>query len=73
MELRQEIRQRLRTARSWPGLIEELEREVEQIESKEMPLPSYLWIHRGAKLSVEEIKTLCDWTNQERRKLSAEN
>src|SRR5688572_7193597 len=35
MELRQEIRQRLRTARSWPGLIEELEREVEQIESKE--------------------------------------
>src|SRR6185503_2054171 len=35
MELRQEIRQRLRTARSWPGLIEELEREVEQVEPKE--------------------------------------
>ena len=28
MELRQEIKQRLRTARSWPSLIEELEREV---------------------------------------------
>ena len=35
MELRQEIKQRLRTARSWPGLIEELEREVEQVEPKE--------------------------------------
>src|SRR3954470_644244 len=35
MELRQEIKQRLRTARNWPGLIEELEREVEQVEPKE--------------------------------------
>ncbi len=35
MELRQEIKQRLRTARSWPGLIEELEKEVEQVEGKE--------------------------------------
>lgn len=41
----------------------------EQIESNEMPLPSYLWIHRDAKLSEEEIKTLCDWTKQEREKL----
>src|SRR5260370_34830849 len=36
MELRQEIKQRLRTARSWPTLIEELEREVEQVEPKEV-------------------------------------
>ncbi|HZS42590.1 MAG TPA: hypothetical protein VFF06_37425, partial [Polyangia bacterium] len=35
MELRLEIKQRLRSARSWPSLIEELEREVEQIEPKE--------------------------------------
>src|SRR5580704_15300695 len=35
MELRQEIKQRLRTARSWPSLIEELEREVDKIEPKE--------------------------------------
>jgi tetratricopeptide (TPR) repeat protein len=32
MELRQEIKQRLRTARSWPSLIEELEREVDSVE-----------------------------------------
>lgn len=48
-----------------------LEEICEQIESREMPLPSYLWIHRHAKLSDEEVKTLCDWTNQERQKLSA--
>src|SRR6478672_6984717 len=35
MELRLEIKQRLRSARSWPSLIEELEREVEQVEPKE--------------------------------------
>src|SRR5215471_3370161 len=35
MELRLEIKQRLRSARSWPGLIEELEREVDRIEQKE--------------------------------------
>ena len=34
----------------------------EQIEAREMPLPSYLWIHGDAKMSDEDIKTLCDWT-----------
>ena len=48
-----------------------LEEICEQIESKEMPLPSYLWIHWDAKLSEEEVKTLCDWSKQERQKLSA--
>ncbi len=46
-----------------------LEEICEQIESKEMPLPSYLWVHWDAKLSEEEVKTLCDWANQEREKL----
>ncbi|HEX8953252.1 MAG TPA: hypothetical protein VF945_15465, partial [Polyangia bacterium] len=36
MELRQDIKQRLRTARSWPNLIEELEREVDQLAEKEI-------------------------------------
>src|SRR3954468_15030503 len=36
MELRQDIKQRLRTARSWPTLIEELEREVEQLSEKDV-------------------------------------
>ncbi len=37
----------------------------EQVESREMPLPSYLYIHWDAKLSDEQIKTVCDWTKQE--------
>lgn len=43
----------------------------EMVESREMPLPSYLWIHWDAKLSDEEIKTICDWTKAEREKLKA--
>lgn len=42
----------------------------EQVQSREMPLPSYLWIHWGAKLSDEEIKTLCDWTEAESNKIA---
>ena len=37
----------------------------EQIETRAMPLPSYLWIHRDAEMSEDEIKTLCDWTKME--------
>jgi hypothetical protein len=36
-----------------------------------MPLPSYLYIHRDAKLSEADAKTLCDWTNAERARLEA--
>lgn len=43
-----------------------LDQICEQITSREMPLPSYLWIHTGAKLSDEEIKILCDWTDAEK-------
>jgi hypothetical protein len=41
----------------------------EQAETREMPLPSYLWIHWDAKLSDEEIKTLCDWAKAESARL----
>ena len=42
----------------------------EQVEEGLMPLPSYIWIHRGAKLSEEDVKTLCDWTDAERAGLA---
>ena len=42
----------------------------EQIEIREMPLTSYLWIHRDAQLSDEEIKTVCAWTNVEIQNIS---
>jgi cytochrome c553 len=47
-----------------------LDQICEQVTEKEMPLPSYLWIHRDAKLSDEDIKTLCDWANGERARLA---
>jgi hypothetical protein len=34
-----------------------------------MPIPSYLYIHRDAKLSEADVKTLCDWTQAERDRL----
>jgi len=42
----------------------------EQITLKEMPLPSYLWIHWDANLSDEDIKTLCDWAEREKARLA---
>ena len=35
-------------------------------QRRRMPLPSYLLVHRDAKLSDVEIKTLCDWTEKMR-------
>lgn len=46
-----------------------LEDICEQVESKEMPLPSYLWLHGGAALSDSETRALCDWTKVEAAKI----
>ena len=45
----------------------------EQVESKSMPLPSYLWIHRDAVLSDSEAKLLCDWANAEIDKMDGKS
>ena len=47
-----------------------LDQICEQITEKEMPLPSYLWIHWNAKLSDEDVKTLCDWADGEKSRLA---
>ena len=44
----------------------------DQVESKEMPLPSYLWIHRDAVLTASDAKALCDWAKQESGKITVE-
>ena len=49
-----------------------LEEICEQIESRAMPLPSYLWIHRDAGLKDDEIKTLCHWTKIEINKIETQ-
>ena len=48
-----------------------LEEMCEEVSDKLMPLDSYTWIHRSAKLAAEDIKTLCDWTETERKRLAA--
>ena len=50
-----------------------LEDICEQLEAKEMPLPSYLWIHWDSILSDNDSKTLCDWAKLEKAKIDADN
>lgn len=49
-----------------------LEEICERVESKEMPLPSYLWLHRDSILSESDAKALCDWAKQEQAKIVVE-
>jgi|ERR1043166_3352100 hypothetical protein len=51
---------------------QKLEEICEQVESKEMPLPSYLWIHWDAMLKDTEAQALCDWAKQEKAKIPTE-
>lgn len=43
----------------------------EQVELGEMPLPSYLWIHRDSVLSESDKKAICDWSKQASEALNA--
>ncbi len=49
-----------------------LEEICDQVRSREMPLPSYLWIHGAARLTDDDVKTLCDWTEAESARLAGE-
>lgn len=44
----------------------------EQVRSGEMPLPSYLIVHRDAALAPSEIDAICSWTDAERAKIVIE-
>lgn len=37
-----------------------------------MPMPSYTLLHRDARLSVEDVKTLCDWSRSESGRLASQ-
>ncbi len=41
----------------------------EAVDAKEMPLPSYTWIHWRSRLNEQERKQLADWADQESKKL----
>ncbi len=40
-----------------------LEELVDEVKEEHMPLDSYLWIHKEAKLSEDDKKVLIDWAN----------
>jgi len=47
-----------------------LEEICEEVRDGAMPLSSYTPLHPQAKLTPEDIKTLCDWTEAERARLA---
>jgi len=50
------------------GLLKKICREV---KGGDMPLSSYTPLHPGSKLSAEDVKTLCAWTDAERARIAA--
>lgn len=49
--------------------IHRLDETGEQIEKHEMPISSYLWIHKDARLSDAQRQLLIDWANNSKEKL----
>ena len=47
-----------------------LQQMCDEVEDGAMPLSVYLPMHPKAKLTPEDKKILCDWTNAERERLS---
>ncbi|MBT8243948.1 heme-binding domain-containing protein [Winogradskyella sp.] len=41
---------------------------IEEVEEKEMPLPSYTWTHGDADLTPEQIKAVVTWAKEVRTK-----
>jgi hypothetical protein len=50
------------------GLMKQI---CQEVKSGAMPLSSYTPMHPGSKLSPEDMKLLCDWTNAERARIAA--
>lgn len=42
-----------------------LEKTCREVTDGGMPLPSYLLMHRNARLSRDEVKAICEWTEAE--------
>ena len=48
-----------------------LKQSCREVRAEVMPLSSYTPLHPGSKLSAEDIKALCDWTESERARIAA--
>ena len=43
----------------------------EEVESGDMPLKQYTWIHTETGLDADQRKTVCDWTKAEQARITA--
>jgi hypothetical protein len=59
-----------RNDRRWQG--KKLQQMCDEVTDGGMPLSSYTPLHPGSKLSPDDVKTLCDWTEAERARLAAQ-
>ncbi len=41
-----------------------------EVKSGAMPMSSYTSLHPGSKLTADDVKLLCDWTNAERERIA---
>ena len=48
-----------------------LEQMCDEVKDGAMPLSSYTPLHPGSKLSPDDVKTLCDWTEAERSRIAS--
>ena len=48
-----------------------LEKMCDEVREGRMPIREYLWLHRDARLSEVEWKSVCDWSTDESDRLSA--
>jgi hypothetical protein len=60
----------------WPAMdfeaqLHDLDEMKEEIEEEEMPLPSYLLVHRSSRLSQQERSMLIAWIEEEMTSLSS--
>lgn len=59
------------TQRSLRYQYHKLEEIAEQVKKKEMPLDSYTWMHKDAKLTEAERKTIIGWADGLREEMKA--
>jgi len=45
----------------------------EQVTIGEMPHNQYLWTHRDATLSEQDVKNLCDWAEKEKARIGTKD
>ncbi len=50
-----------------------MEEVIEMVKENEMPLNSYLWVHKDAKLSADQKKLLTDWADGIMKEIAVAN